>query len=234
MAPSIQSFNDETIYFTSLNYAIHQGQFDGVSTVKSLRSKGDFGLGSESRLKGELVVLDGAFFSIDSEGKARLMEDGDSIAYAAIKSFTPDTRLSIENISSMEDLEELLAEQIDQNSFAAIKVHATFHTIYLRSFEEQQKPYRTVDEVPEIKFDRDDIKGTMVGYYTPRSAEVLNSPVFHFHFIDDHKTTGGHVLDIDLSKGSVEIDFAKEVHVQLPDTKSTDHVDLNTKIKSKG
>lgn len=231
---SIKSYNDETIYFTSLNYAVHQGQFDGVSTVGSLRSTGDFGLGSEAKLKGELVVLDGKFYSINAEGTARLLEDSDSISYAAIKSFRSDVTIDIGSVPSMDELEDVLAERVNQNAFAAIKIRGTFNTIQLRSFEEQEKPYPKVEDVPEIKFERKDMKGTMVGYYTPKSAEVLNSPIFHFHFIDDAKTTGGHVLDVDLSNATVEIDYAEEVHVQLPDKKATDHVDLNTSIDSKG
>jgi acetolactate decarboxylase len=231
---SKQLTNDETIHFASLNYAIQQGQFDGITTVGALKSSGDFGLGSESKLKGELIVLDGIFYSVNAEGKARVMTNDDSIAYAALKSFRSDFNFKAERISSIKDLEKSLAERIDQNAFAAIKIQATFRTIRFRSFEEQTAPYRPVDKVPEIKFERENIKGTMVGFYTPTSAEVLNSPTFHFHFMDDQKTTGGHVLDVDLEKASIDIDLAKEVHIQLPDVKSTEHVDLNTKIKSKG
>ena len=62
----------------------------------------------------------------------------------------------------------------------------------------------------------------------------MNSPTFHFHFIDDNKSTGGHVLDCNLKNGSIEIDYAKELHIQLPDIQSTDHIDLNELIKQKG
>lgn len=226
-----QTQGDETIYFTSLNYAIQLGQFAGVTTVKALKSSGDFGLGSEARLKGELVVLDGKFYSIDANGKARVMEDEDSISYAAIKSFRAEVNTVVKNVSSLKELEKVLAQKISENSFAAIRVHAAFRVIKFRSFEEQEEPFRPVDQVPEIKFERENITGTMVGYYTPKSAEVLNSPTYHFHFIDDARTTGGHVLDIDVAEASVEIDYAREIHIKLPEGTATEHVDLNTKIR---
>jgi len=226
-----QTPGDETIYFTSLNYAVQLGQFDGVTNVKALRPAGDFGLGSEARLKGEVVVLDGIFYSIDSNGKARVMEDEDSISYAALKSFRAECTTVVKNVSSIKALEEALSEKIQENAFAAIKIRAAFRFILFRSFEEEQEPFRPVDQIPEIKFERRNITGTLVGFYTPKSAEVLNSPTYHFHFIDDARTTGGHVLDINVAEASVEIDYAREIHIKLPAVAATEHVDLNTKIK---
>lgn len=228
------SQNDDTIFFTSLNYAIQQGQYDGVAPVGQLREQGDFGLGSEEKLAGELIILDGTFYSIDSAGQARIMDDQDMISFAAIKQFAPEQQTTLERVDNLNDLEQQLAQLINSNAFAAIKIHGQFNAIVFRSFEQQQKPYQPVDKVREITFERKHISGTMVGYYTPESALVMNSPVFHFHFIDDSKKTGGHVLECELRNALMEIDYAKEVHIQLPDTTITEHVELNEQIKQKG
>jgi acetolactate decarboxylase len=222
---------NDTIFFTSLNYAIQQGQFDGVARVDELRGLGNFGLGSEEKLAGELILLNGEFYSVDSKGKTKVMRGGDLIAFAAIKKFNTDKNAKLGRADNINDLEQQLSELINSNAFAAIKIEGTFSSMVFRSFETQQKPYKPIEQVPEVVFERKNIKGTIVGYYTPKSAQVMNSPTFHFHFIDDAKTTGGHVLGCTLLDASVEIDFAKEVKIELPDTTISQHLELNVPIK---
>ena len=76
-------------------------------------------------------------------------------------------------------------------------------------------------------FEKSDIYVDMVGFYTPKTAKMLNSPVYHFHSIDQEKTTGGHVLDFIIEDVSIEIDHATELKVQLPTLESVDHINLN-------
>ena len=68
----------------------------------------------------------------------------------------------------------------------------------------------------------------MVGFYTPEKAKMLNSPVYHFHFLDKEHTTGGHVLDFTIDQAEVKIDHAKELKVKLPPLDAVDHINLNT------
>jgi acetolactate decarboxylase len=223
----------ETIYFASLNHAIQEGQFDGVITVNELKGHGNFGLGSEEKLKGELVLLDGNFYSIPSTGKAALMRDENKIAFAAIKSFTADSTFSVKNLTDAKALYTYLDARIDQNSFVALKITGMFRTIEFRSFIQQNKPYKPVDQVPENKFRHENMQGTMVGFFTPKSAQVLNSPNYHFHFIDNGKKTGGHVLECTISSATVEVDYADELHVLLPPKKAVEQVDLNEPLQPK-
>lgn len=225
---------DNTIYFVSLNHSIQEGQYDGVATVASVRSHGDFGLGSEHKLSGELVLLNGEFYSIPANGKATRMKDTDTIAFAAIKFFTKDSAFVVNNVGSLKQLEDVLKKNIHQNSFAAIRIHGKFETIGLRSFHTQHKPYRPVDEVPQVKFDRKNIEGTLVGYFTPASAEVLNSPPYHFHFISDDRITGGHVLDCNMLSGTVDVNYASELRILLPQKNATEHIDLNKPVAGNG
>lgn len=225
---------DNALYFVSLNHSIQEGQYDGVATVASLRSHGDFGLGSEDKLSGELVLLDGEFYSIPENGKATRMKDTDSIAFAAVKFFIKDSTFTVNSIGSLKNLEDELKKNIHPNSFAAIRIHGKFETITLRSFHTQHKPYRPVNELPQVKFDRQNLEGTMVGYFTPASAEVINSPPYHFHFIDDGRTTGGHVLDCVVLSGTVEVNYASELRILLPQKSATEHIDLNKPIAGSG
>ncbi|RDV15058.1 acetolactate decarboxylase [Pontibacter diazotrophicus] len=219
---------DDTVFYVSLNEAIHQGQYDGVMQVRELKEQGSMGVGSTARLAEEIVLLDGIAYGIPADGKAYELPDTAQVAYAAAKAFELDEEMTISQAMGQEEVEAYLDSARKKNVFAAIKVSGRFPSIRYRSFHPQEKPYQSTDEVPNVVFTRSGIAGTMVGFFTPKSADVLNSPVYHFHFISEDKSTGGHVLDFTLADANVEIDYASQLKVQLPDPALLQNVDLNT------
>jgi alpha-acetolactate decarboxylase len=48
-----------------------------------------------------------------------------------------------------------------------------------------------------------EVKGTLFGFYTPTFAQTINVPGFHFHFITEDKTSGGHVLNVRFDSAKV-------------------------------
>jgi len=66
--------------------------------------------------------------------------------------------------------------------------------------------YRPLKEV--FKYDQtfcelNDIEGIIVATRFPIYMQTLNVPGWHYHFIDIHKTIGGHVLDLSIESGAV-------------------------------
>ncbi|MBD3293167.1 MAG: alpha-acetolactate decarboxylase, partial [Armatimonadia bacterium] len=66
-----RSDSRDTLYQTSTIGALLQGVYDGDTSVADLREHGDFGLGTINCLDGELVVLDGRFFTVEFSGNVR-------------------------------------------------------------------------------------------------------------------------------------------------------------------
>ncbi|RAV98698.1 acetolactate decarboxylase [Pseudochryseolinea flava] len=222
---------DEAIHYVSLNHAIHEGQFDGVSPVSWVKGLANFGLGSEEKLKSEVVVLDGKFYKIPASGKVEQLKSDDQLAFAALKQFVPDTTVRFDKPITLEELQNYLSKIIDVNAFSAIRVDATFDHAIFRSFEEQQKPYKPITDITETVFTKENIRGTIVGFFTPKSAEVLNSPAYHFHFIDEARETGGHLKAAVLRMMEIQIDYAQAATIHLPSRESIKHIDLNTTKK---
>jgi acetolactate decarboxylase len=226
---SLLKEENDTLYYVSLNKAIHLGQYDGAMTAEALKAYGDFGLGSEEKLASELVILDGIVYRIPSDGKAALLSDDSRIPFAAVKFFKAEKERTIQQVPTLKKLEAVLDTVVFRNGFAAIRITGKFSSIEYRSFYKQEKPYKPVKDVPSTKFERTNIEGTLVGFYTPRSAEVLNSPSFHFHFIDKNKSTGGHLLECAVAEAEVEIDYATALHVLLPPQSFLEGIDLDKK-----
>jgi acetolactate decarboxylase len=64
-------------------------------------------------------------------------------------------------------------------------------------------------------FSYQDTAGTMIGIYSPGMIGTLDSPGFHFHFLSDDRTKGGHVLDWESPAVTVELDLKGNVTVDM-------------------
>lgn len=220
-------YQSDALYYASLNEAIQLGQYDGVVSADELKLHGNFGLGSEEKLASELVLLDGVAYGIPADGRVRTIPGHARIAFAATKFFSSEQHVVINKTLSMEQTQALLDSVLTRNAFAAIRIKGKFASIKYRSYEAQEQPYKPISRVPEKLFTKTMQQGTIVGFYTPKAAQVLNSPVYHFHFINTAKTTGGHVHDFILTHAEIDIDYTTELTTKLANPILLQNIDLN-------
>ena len=60
------------------------------------------------------------------------------------------------------------------------------------------------------------MRGTLVGFWFPESMRHVNVPGYHFHFINEDGSAGGHVLSLTLRSGVAWTEELWAVHVELP------------------
>lgn len=106
----------------------------------------------------------------------------------------------------LEDLNNRIVEANGRaNTFFSVIVRGTFSFIKTRAVIKQQAPYPTLVEVADRQamFLRHDVKGTMLGYFSPEMFHGAAVAGFHEHFLSDDRTFGGHVLDAVLDHGKI-------------------------------
>ncbi|GAB2769037.1 acetolactate decarboxylase [Rhabdobacter roseus] len=221
----------DVLFYTTLNRAVHLGQYDGVMTVRDFKKNGDFGLGSIDKLKYELIYLDGTPYGFSADGEAITLPDDARVVFGVTKHFKAQKTIELSEKLSLKKLQAVLDTLLDHNAFAAIKITGTFDQIKYFCYEEQQKPYKPTRKIGKKNFERSGVEGTIVGFFTPRSAEVLNSPNYHFHFTTQNRDGGGHVDDCRIGRVRIEIDYAEELRVHLPEPRLQQNIDLNKPIK---
>lgn len=67
----------------------------------------------------------------------------------------------------------------------------------------------------QTEFDYEDIQGTMVGLYCPDYMGDLNSVGWHFHFITEDRTRGGHVLQVSVKEAEAVFDMTDGFEMTL-------------------
>jgi len=222
--------DNDAIYQVSTINALLGGVYAGSESFSDLKKHGDFGIGTFDELDGEMLAFDGEFYRVRSDGKPYKVNDDASTPFASVVFFQPDNSINIDKDINFEDLKITLDKSIpSENLFYAIKVTGNFKNVKTRSVPKQKKPYTDLVEVVKSQptFEFENVKGTLVGFRCPPYSTGVNVPGYHFHFIDDEKTGGGHVLDLTLETGEIQIDFKNEFIMSLPNNSEFLEIDLN-------
>ncbi len=87
-----------------------------------------------------------------------------------------------------------------------------------RSVPGQHEPYPTLADVVanQTLLPYEKVKGTLIGIWSPPSVGVTSSTGFHFHLISDDRTKGGHVLDVQVTDVSAQLDGTARLVMDLP------------------
>ncbi len=194
------------------------GVYDGQFALRDLQRHGDFGIGTFDRLDGEMLMFDGRIYQIKADGKAYTPALGTTTPFASVVRFTPSRTIEMGKSS----LEELCATvdtlAPNRNVFAAVMVRGEFARVHTRSVPAQQKPYRPLAEVTknQPEFKRENVKGTLVGFRLPAYVKGINVPGYHLHFVSDDLKFGGHLLDLELARGTLSLAQIHRLYMILP------------------
>lgn len=206
--------------------ALFSGLVEGNQNLKSLMTKGNFGLGTFNDIDGELVAVDGKFFKIGQKGVTTPVESNWKSPFVELVKFKNSNTVNITNAASYDKLKQQLATQIDNKNIPyAIKISGTFDFIKLRS----RSPRKSTDNsnIVEEIYTANDIKGTLVGYWFPDYLLSLTVPAFHFHFIaDDHKLSG-HVLEVKSTNVRVAMNKISQIEMAFPQSTAYKEMKIN-------
>jgi acetolactate decarboxylase len=209
-----------TLYQVSTATALVEGIYQGAVQIAALREHGDLGLGTFESLDGEMVVVDGHFYQVRSDGSVREVQDNVLSPFAAVTAFSPDQSITLENCPDLSYLtSQFDALRQSDNFFYALRVDGTFDYIHARAMRRTKEGIPLVQAAavqPEFEFHN--ISGTLVGFWTPEYAKSLNVPGYHLHFVSAERTQGGHVLQCRGNNLRLQIQREGDYHIVLPET----------------
>jgi len=215
--------DSDTLTQVSTIDALLQGVYDGVTTFETLRTHGDFGIGTFASLDGEMLAFDGRFFRVSADGVARQVSDDAQTPFAAVTFFDRDLQYTLPEGLDLAGVQSFLDSRFDTlNTFYAIRIDGAFATMVTRSVPAQQKPYPPLTEVTAKQsiFDFKDVTGTVVGFRCPAYVVGVNVPGYHLHFLTEDGSSGGHVLSLTVSKADASVDVTRDFLMLLPDADS--------------
>ena len=208
-----------TLFQTSTIEALLEGNYDGDVSFAELGDRGDFGLGTLDALDGEMVALDGVFYQIKADGRSYSIDGRTRTPFAVVTFFEPGPPHALPTPIDFADLCDRVDGLVgEMAACCAVRVDGIFGRVKTRSVPRQRKPYPPLVEVVDGQptFELHDVRGSLVGFRFPDHAGGLNVPGYHFHFITDDRTAGGHVLECRLARGELRVDREADLRLELP------------------
>ena len=209
-----------TLFQVSTSGALVQGVYERAVSSNLLLNYGDFGLGTFENLDGEMVVLDGAIYQVRSDGKVTKIEKDVGTPFAVVTHFVADQDQMIENASSFKDLTKICDRYRDSdNLFYAFLIDGHFGHVHTRAMRE------TLEELPLAKaaaiqpeFEFTGVDGTLVGIWAPQCSSALNIAGYHFHFLSEDRSKGGHLLECSGKHLRIRVERLNDFHLSLPES----------------
>src|ERR687887_373551 len=91
-----------TLYQVSTATALVEGIYQGAVRVGTLREHGDLGLGTFENLDGEMVIVDGHFFQVRSDGSVRECDDDVLSPFAVMTRFAPEETVTLAQAAAVQ------------------------------------------------------------------------------------------------------------------------------------
>lgn len=218
-APGCRTESPNEITQIAVIDSLMAGVYDGSMSLGELKKYGDFGIGTFDKLDGEMLLLDGTIYQMRSDGTVRVPTDTLTTPFASVLIFHPTRTERLPNRMTYVELCEYL-DQLSGNANIpiAIRIRGRFAKVHTRSVPAQTKPYPPLVEVArhQPEFHLENVSGDLAGFRLPPFVKGLNVPGWHLHFVTTNRTVGGHVLDLELIDGSVELAPVYTWHIRLP------------------
>lgn len=208
----------ETLYQVSTYSELSKGGFGGFERAGQLMNLADFGIGTFDGIEGEMVLLDRKMYQVIAPQDIVTPAEDIMIPYMTATIFDADIYKSKDIVANLEALKkELDGLIVHKDSFYAIRLEGTFKKIKLRSVPKQTEPYPSLEEVikKQITGDYQNISGTLVGFWSPEYSGNIIFAGYHFHFISDDRSIGGHVLELESADTSGALDETRTLNMML-------------------
>lgn len=211
----------DTLFQVALLQSLVQGYYDGIITVGELKQHGDTGIGTFEGVNGEMIVLDGTVYQAVADGSIAIPSDEETVPFSNVTFFDVDETVALSGIADMAALQAAandVVNRLGSNCFYMVKIEGVFDSIKVRSEYKQEKPYRALDVAlaeDQTEFDYENVRGTIVGLYCPDYMGDLNTAGWHFHFINEDRTRGGHVLQVSIGEAEAAFDMTDGFEMTL-------------------
>ncbi|KAK3067949.1 hypothetical protein LTR53_014848 [Teratosphaeriaceae sp. CCFEE 6253] len=222
---------DNHIYQYSLLNALMDGVSETGITAAKLASKGNQGLGTFSRMNGELLMLDGKVYQLQAEGNVREADASDQIPFAVSTQFVSQQTRKVA-LKDKNAIDETLSAFNDhaKNLFMTYRINGHFDYLKCRTVRGQEYAGQPLSELGDKQSVEEyrGVEGTVIGFRTPKNWQGFGVAGEHLHFIDGERKAGGHVLEVRAEGVEMQMAVASNVHVELPTSEDFNTASLVT------
>ena len=207
------------MYQYSTVNALSNGFYDGQLTIAEVKAKGNLGLGTFNGLDGEMIIFENKVYQVTVDGQVHEAADHQQTPFVNVVDFNAVAIEKKANVQNFAALETLLHDFISsKNMVTAFRIDGLFNFVKTRSPAKQERPYPKLMEALKSQniFDYQNVEGSIMGFWQPELMASINLPGFHFHFIANDRSKGGHLLDCKVQNPRISVQQFHKVDLELP------------------
>ena len=119
--------NVSSLYLCAPVNALVEGLYEQKVPLREIKRHGDFGLGTFDNLDGEMILLDGTVYQVNSEGRVAIIKDDCLTPFACVTFYRPisheDVAQAMDYPAFLDLVQRLLPSP---NIFYAIRMEGVF------------------------------------------------------------------------------------------------------------
>ncbi|WP_353828149.1 acetolactate decarboxylase [Agromyces sp. SYSU T0242] len=198
--------------------ALLAGAYESGLRVGDACEVGDFGLGCLEALGGEVVIFDAQAIECTLDGPPAVMRRDETLPFAILCRFpdVPGTEVAGLDLAGFAaSVDEALASR---NLFHAVRFDGVLSEVRVRVTPRQRPPLPPLEEVTDHQVETvaTQVRGTLVGFWTPAIYQGIAVAGLHLHFLSDDRALGGHVLDLAVDAGELRVAAFARFDLHLP------------------
>lgn len=225
----------DALFQLSLAHVLLDGGYDGLVTIGEVMPAGDHGLGTVHRLDGELIVIDGIPWRVDSTGTASIVAPETTTPFVVLTTMESPKTARVQDVDRNELLARIEELTDDPGAVVAVRVEGRFRRVLVRSVPAQDPPYRPYAEVcasQEVRWEHHDFEGVFVGFRFPEIGGGATIGGLHLHGMDTGRTTGGHNHEMHVEDAVLTVSTSRDIAIALPDRSMIELLEMPEELRS--
>ena len=211
------------MYQVSTLNALLLGYTRKVVSVQELLENGDTGLGTFENVDGEMILVDGHCYRAADNGTVTEMPPEKGVPFASVSFLKGSRKFELDPVENIDALKSLLNLKIEEgfglNSMHMVRIDGFFEIVDARSengLKSQHVELKDILNLNQKSFTFSNIAGKLVCLYYPDYMAGINAAGWHFHFVSEDRSKGGHVFNVIMKRGSAILDKISKIEMQLP------------------
>ncbi len=228
----------DKMFQVSTLQALALGYTRAVIPVSEFVRHGNTGLGTFEGVNGEMIVIDGRCYQANMHGQVSAADPDTGVSFAVIAECGDEKKIQLAPCASIDDLKEQLDHVVDDafelNSMHVVRVDGLFESVSARSESGSSTNHVELKDIlagRQFDFVFTRTKGSLVALRFPDYMDGINAVGWHFHYISNDRTQGGHVFNLSFEKADAYVKTISQIELRLPTGPVFDTYDLKRASK---
>lgn len=215
---SVDTFPARYLYQVGTYHTLANGQYNSHITLEALLRHGNYGFGTLPNADGEMVILNGAAWHINTEKEMTPLTLDCTLPYALVGQFFPQRMRSLRQINARDTYKKFTRLIPNEAKFSMALIRGTFSyvRVSIQPVITDRRLHFYSQERQHVEYEKRHITGDMVLLFTPMAYHGLHPTGTMAYFHSERAHIQGKVIDFKIETATLTMDVFDGVTLTTP------------------